>query len=175
MKVNWKIIVPAIISFILIVTFIPIFTVKADSNEEAISGYQVSYIYVDIKGAVKTPGVYRITSNTRLFQLVEIAGGLTTDALVKNINLSQKLTDESSFYIPFFNDEESSVSETELININSASLAILDTLPSVGESTAQNIIDYRKNIGSFKAIEDIMNVSGIGEATFYKIKDYICV
>ena len=143
-------------------------------DEVVDNSYTVSYIYVDIKGAIKNPSVYRVTGGTRLFQLIEIAGGLTSDCDTKNINLSKKLNDEESIYIPFLGDEISSIGEN-LVNINTATKDELDSLPGIGAVTAQAIIDYRTNIGVFKKIEDIMNVSGIGESSFEKIKDYITV
>lgn len=175
MKKYWKFVVFGfvVIAFIFGVFLIDFNQSKAD-DEVVDNSYTVSYIYVDIKGAIKNPSVYRVTAGTRLFQLIEIAGGLTSDCDTKSINLSKKLSDEESIYIPFLGDEISSISDN-LININTATKDELDSLPGIGAVTAEAIIDYRTNIGVFKKIEDIMNVSGIGESSFEKIKDYITV
>lgn len=165
-----------VLLFIFLGTILLGITLSFNSSQavEDDNSYVTSYIYVDIKGAVAKPGVYRVTRETRLFQLIEIAGGVTSDAFTKNVNLSIHLEDEDSIYIPFINDEISSVKE-ELININNASIEELDSLPGIGEVTARAIVEYRTTIGAFKKIEEIMNVAGIGEASFIKIKDYITV
>ncbi len=175
MKKYWKFVVFGfvVIAFIFGGFLIDFNQSKAD-DEVVDNSYTVSYIYVDIKGAIKNPSVYRVTAGTRLFQLIEIAGGLTSDCDTKSINLSKKLSDEESIYIPFLGDEISSISDN-LININTATKDELDSLPGIGAVTAEAIINYRTNIGVFKKIEDIMNVSGIGESSFEKIKDYITV
>lgn len=163
------------LSLIFLCSFLISFNnTKAEDEKYIDNSYVVSYIYVDIKGAVKFPNVYRVTAETRLFQLVEMSGGLLSDADIRNINLSARLTDEESIYIPFINDDERIYSD-ELINLNTATVEQLDSLPGIGIITAQNIIDYRNNIKVFQTIEEIMNVSGIGEASFAKIKDYITV
>lgn len=139
------------------------------------------FIYIDLKGQVLNPGVYKVLSNSRLFQLLNLAGGTTYNADTLAINLSLKLYDQQVIYIPSFDDNYPIISETidnspnGIININSASLEQLDTLPGIGPSTAQSIIDYRNDIGFFENIEDIMKVSGIGESTFNEIKDHITV
>lgn len=139
------------------------------------------YIYIDIKGQILNPGVYKITKDSRLFQLLSLAGGITSNADTLAINLSLKLYDQQVIYIPSFEDDYPLIVDViddnipSIININSASKDLLDTLPGVGPSTAQSIIDYRTSTGSFESIEDIMNVTGIGEATFNEIKDLITI
>ena len=131
-------------------------------------------MYIDIKGHVKNPGVYKVLVNYRLFQLLKLAGGTTSKADTLAINLSLKLHDQQVVYIPSYEDNYPIISEVVddpsqgVININSASLQLLDTLPGIGPSTAQSIIDYRTEVGFFESVEDIMNVTGIGEST-YKI------
>lgn len=142
---------------------------------------EVQYIYIDIKGQVQNPGVYKVLKESRLFQLVSLAGGTTSEADTLAINLSIKLYDQQVVYIPSYEDEYPIIievienSNSGVININSASLEQLDTLPGIGPSTAQSIIDYRTEVGFFESIEDIMNVSGIGEATFNEIKEFITI
>lgn len=159
--------------------------------------------YVDIKGAVKKPGVYQVKSNSIVNDVIKLAGGLTSGATTKNINLSQKITNEMVIYI--FKKSELTTKESikcdtkcepkiievnncittttsinndsnenSLININTASKEELMNLSGIGESKADAIIEYR-NKNKFIKIEDIMNVSGIGESAFAKIKDNITV
>lgn len=145
--------------------------------------------YVQILGAVNSPGVYEITEDTRLFMVIQAAGGLRDDASAESVNQAKPLSDGESIYIKTVEEvlkeaEESSNSdgtseESEnndgRINVNKASLAELMTLPGIGESKAKMIIDYRNEKGDFNSIEDIMNVEGIKEGTFNRIKDSIKV
>lgn len=145
--------------------------------------------YVQILGAVNSPGVYEITEDTRLFMVIQAAGGLRDDASVESVNQAKPLLDGDSIYIKTVEEvlkeaEESSNSdgtseESEdndgRINVNKASLAELMTLPGIGESKAKMIINYRNEKGDFNSIEDIMNVEGIKEGTFNRIKDSIKV
>ena len=148
-------------------------------NNEYEQQNEITYIYVDIKGAVNLPGVYKVQQNTRLFQVVNLAGGLRDDADEHAVNLSVILGDQDVIYIPTIDEEYPRITDViedeigGIVNINTADLDDLQTLPGIGPSTAQNIIDYRTDNGPFETIEDIMNVSGIGEATFEKIRDYI--
>jgi competence protein ComEA len=137
-----------------------------------------SYIYVDIKGQVEHPGVYKVLENTRLFQVVELAGGLTTEANDLLVNLSMILYDQDVVIIPSIYDEVEEIVEeptSTLIDINRASQSELETLPGIGPATAEAIINYRDNVSSFDRIEDIMNVPGIGESTYEAIKDLITI
>lgn len=146
---------------------------------------ETSYMYIDIKGQVYNPGVYKVESNTRLYQLIYKAGGLTDIADEDAINLSMILMDENVIYIPSFDDnfpalginkeDPSEIDNNQLININTASKEELMTLPGIGESTANAIIDYRTNNGSFETTENITDVAGIGDATFENIKERITV
>jgi comEA protein len=133
-----------------------------------------------ISGGVKNPGVYAINEDTRISDLINTSGGLTENAdlsfLDEKINLAQKVKDEDHIYIPTLNliGSENNISEspsTGLININTASLSDLDTLPGVGESTAQLIIDNRP----YSSIEDLKNVRGIGDSKFNSIAELITI
>ena len=141
----------------------------------------IEYIYVDIKGQVKNPGVYKLDQGSRLFQVINLAGGLTDDANSLLINMSILLEDQMNIYVPSIHDKEpidvipNEEPDDFLIDINQAGATLLETLPGIGPSTAQNIIDYRNEYGYFDTIEDIMNVPNIGEATFENIKDLITV
>ena len=139
----------------------------------------IIYIYVDIKGEVMNQGVYKVEEGTRLFQVISLAGGLTMDADVLAFNLSLNLSDEQVVYIPSVNDEYPLITENSenqengLVNINTATSILLETLPGIGPSTAKSIIDYREENGSFSSIEDLILVPGIGEITLDEIKDFI--
>ncbi|MFI3307199.1 MAG: ComEA family DNA-binding protein [Mycoplasmatota bacterium] len=137
-------------------------------------------IIVDIKGAVVSPGVYEITLGDRLIDLINLSGGLLDNANTDNINLSKILIDQDVIVICTNEDLIEIVYEPVIectcdddkVSINYASLEELMTLSSIGETTAQAIIDYRMQT-PFIELSDILNVSGIGDATYEKIKDYI--
>ena len=139
------------------------------------------YIYIDIKGEVLNPGVYKVEEGTRLFQLISISGGMTEEADQEVVNQSILLQDEMHIYIPNIDEEyegtigTNNESNSNIVNINTASKSQLETLPGIGPSTAQSIIDYREDISRFNTIEDIMNVPGIGEATYNEIETRITV
>lgn len=140
-------------------------------------------IIIHIAGCVENEGVYEIKKDSRISDAVEIAGGLTSDANTKVINLAQKLSDGQKIYIPNINEdieeyEDENInlfSYDDLVNINTANQTELETLPGIGPSTADKIIKYRKENGNFENIEDIKNVSGIGDAKYENIKDKICI
>ena len=152
---------------------------KDSLNDE--SDEDDGYIYTHITGEIKKPGVYKMKAGTRMDDLVKEAGGLTDEADIDQINLSEKLVDEERIIVPSKSgsSEEGITSaaidaKTKKININKASLSELMTLPGVGEKTAQKFIDYREQ-KKFKKIEDVMNIEGIGENKFKNIKEYISV
>lgn len=139
-------------------------------------------IIIHIAGCVENEGVYEIKKDSRISDAVEIAGGLTSDANTKVINLAQKLSDGQKIYIPNINEDIEEYEDEninlfnydDLVNINTANQTELETLPGIGPSTADKIIKYRKENGNFENIEDIKNVSGIGDAKYENIKDKIC-
>lgn len=140
-------------------------------------------IILDIDGAVNKPGVYYMKNNQVLNDLINEAGGLKQDADLSKINRAEKLVDNKKFYIPYkgeenvpnFSSASASSEEEEIINLNTASKEQLKTLPGIGDTTAEKIIKYREKVGTFKKIEDLMNVDGIGEGKYNKIKDLISV
>ncbi len=154
--------------------------------------------YVDVKGSVKKPGVYEFKENDRVIDAIKLAGGLTKNADTSNINLSKKLKSEMVIVINTKSElknnnnltcdavctreviEVNNCIETEnktnnKININTADINKLTELDGIGESKAKTIIEYRTTNGLFKNIEDIKNISGIGESLYNKIKDKITV
>lgn len=143
-------------------------------------------LVVQVVGAVPRPGVYEFPEGARIRDAIDAAGGLLTEADVEALNLAEPLTDGQKLNIPFEGDAggtpmptapgpTATPSNLELVNINTASLDQLDSLPGIGPKTAQNIIDYRTANGPFARIEDIMNVSGIGIHTFDDLKLLITV
>lgn len=158
-------------------------------------------IVVEIKGEVKKPNVYELKNGSRIYELIEEAGGPTDEADLSDINRALYLSDGQCIVIKNINDVESEEvnlneslnaevtnsiptnssgdkgekNESSVININTASKETLMTLNGIGESKAQAIIDYRDESGGFKSVDDITNVSGIGEKTLEKIKDKISI
>jgi competence protein ComEA len=151
-------------------------------------------IAVHVIGAVPRPGLYECPKGARIQDAIEAAGGLLATANADTLNLAALLEDGAQLDIPYKLGSEPVIvptqfalpssdatptatanPEIDLININTATLEELDRLPGIGPTTAQKIIDYRDANGPFAAIEDIMNVSGIGPATFEDIKKLITV
>ena len=137
-------------------------------------------IFVDVKGAVKHPGVFETTKDKRVKDLIEEAGGLLDDADTSTLNLSQRVKDQMVIYVlkhgekpKQISDGGSSSSNTDVININTANKEQLMKISGVGKTKAEAIISYREKNGDFKKKEDITKVRGIGKATFDKIKDKI--
>lgn len=174
-----------VLAVILLVISLVLYEPKKEedifSGQENSLPQQVStYIYVDIKGEVMHPGVYKVQEGSRVFQLVSLAGGYKENANTNGLNLSRILKDQQVIYIPNTTevvidivDNLPKENETIKININNAPVALLETLPGIGPSTAKAITDYIEMNSYFDSIEDIKNVPGIGVSTFEAIKDLI--
>ena len=141
-------------------------------------------VIVHITGAVPRPGVYALPQGARVQDAISAAGGFLAEAEKSQLNLAQLLEDGEKLDIPFIEGAspiittpvpEVVTATTELVNINTASLEELDTLPGIGPTTAQKIVEYREQNGPFVSIEDIINVSGIGPGTYERLKDLITV
>ena len=154
--------------------------------------------YVDIKGAIKVPQVVPVTPGMRVHDVVEMAGGVTGEADQSQVNLAQLVTDQMVIYVPKVGEEvspstealiadskvtESAVSESsgdgtsdgDLVNINTADTKMLQTLSGIGEKRAADIINYRETNGLFETVDDLDQVSGIGEKTMEKLRPLITV
>lgn len=136
-------------------------------------------VMVDVKGGVKHPGVYQFTLGQRVMDAIEKSGGFIEQADQKQINLAEKLEDEMVIYVPIKGEVNanpiisSQGNKDTIVNINSADLNELQSLTGIGPTKAQAIIDYRTKNGPYKTIKDILNVNGISEKSFEKIKDSI--
>ena len=142
-------------------------------------------ITVDVKGAVKAPGIYDLPVGSRVNDAVQKAGGLTEQADSKSLNLAQKVSDEALVYVPTKGEEAasqqagsgvaSSTSKDKKVNLNKASLEELKQVKGLGGKRAQDIIDHRESNGKFKSVDELKKVSGIGAKTIEKLKDYVTV
>ena len=150
---------------------------KPEQEEKSLQ----EWIYVDVCGAVRNPGVYRIEAGSRVFQVLEQAGGCTEEASLETVNQADLLTDGQKIRI--YTKEEAGQMEKKLqeedpllddrVDINRAGKEELMTLTGVGETRAQAILAYRETHGSFSSVEELMQVEGIKEKTYEKLKDQI--
>lgn len=133
-------------------------------------------IYVYVCGAVVNEGVYELPEGSRVYEAIEMAGGFSQQAAETYVNQAEILEDETQLYIPTVEELLKEQTENDgKVNLNTASKEELMTLSGVGEAKAESIIAYRETQGKFKSIEDIMQISGIKEGLFEKIKNYIKV
>lgn len=176
---------------------IDIFKEEEKENKENEKEETIKKVSVDIKGMINNPGVYEVDSKSRVNDVIALAGGLKEGADTSNINLAKIVSDEMTIIIystdevlekfkqevcicncPYIENDaciDNNNSNSNLININTASLEELTTLTGIGDVKAEAIIKYRNEIGKFKSKEELLNVDGIGESLFEKIKDDITV
>ena len=128
---------------------------------------------VYVSGAVATPGVYSLSEGSRVEAAVQAAGGFVSGAEQSSINMASLLADGQQINVPGVVD--TSHINVGRVNINTATVTDLDTLPGIGPTTAQAIVDYRLQHGPFQIIQDIRKVEGIGPATFENIQNFINV
>ncbi|HOU76211.1 MAG TPA: helix-hairpin-helix domain-containing protein [Candidatus Dojkabacteria bacterium] len=153
---------------------------ESSETTESVSE-QDRYVYIDVAGAVNIPGVITLPVDSIVNDAISEAGGFSSEYdksyVDKNINLAEKVTDGQKIYVPYKGEvvvEQVNLNDVGspnggLVNINTASLSELDSLPSIGPVTAQAIIDGRP----YKKIEELLEITGIGESTFDKIKEKI--
>lgn len=143
----------------------------------------INQITIHITGEVNNPGIVMLDEGARIVDALEAAGGETQNADINKLNLAYVLDDGEKLYIPGKNEEEKEYitrgngnqTKTAKVNINTAQIEELSTLPGIGEATANKIIEYRKENGKFEKIEDIKNVAGIGDSKFQNIKEMLKV
>ena len=158
---------------------------KEIKKEEKEESPEQDLITVDVKGAVKSPGIYDLPVGSRVHDAVQKAGGLTEEADSKSLNLAQKISDEALVYVPTKGEEAASQQATsgttpssskeKKVNLNKASLEELKQVKGLGGKRAQDIIDHREANGKFKSVDELKKVSGIGAKTIEKLKDYVTV
>ncbi|HEM3992463.1 helix-hairpin-helix domain-containing protein [Streptococcus suis] len=205
---KWQIALPAVAG-LLLTTFL-IFSQPAKSDQTGLTDFpqteqisnsselveetstevseEPSQLVVDVKGAVVKPGLYTLKADARVNDAVEAAGGLTSQADPKSINLAQKLSDEAVVYVASKDEKISVVTSTtassamsqeekntSLVNLNTATEADLQTISGIGAKRAADIIAYREANGGFKSVDDLNNVSGIGDKTMESIRPYVTV
>ncbi|HEP1838248.1 TPA: helix-hairpin-helix domain-containing protein [Streptococcus suis] len=205
---KWQIALPAVAG-LLMATFL-IFSQPAKSDQTGLTDFsqpqqssssqeqleevsteeseEPSQLVVDVKGAVAKPGLYTLEADARVNDAVEAAGGLTSQADPKSINLAQKLSDEAVVYVASKDENISVVASTtassamsqeeknsNLVNLNTATETDLQTISGIGAKRAADIIAYREANGGFKSVDDLNNVSGIGDKTMESIRPYVTV
>ena len=153
---------------------------QKEEKEEAV---EQDLITVDVKGAVKSPGIYDLPVGSRVNDAVQKAGGLIDNADSKSINLAQKISDEALVYVPTKEEatsqetqsSASNTKENKKVNLNKASLEELKQVKGLGAKRAQDIIDHRESNGKFKSVDELKKVYGIGAKTIEKLKEYVTV
>ncbi|HFU3725048.1 TPA: helix-hairpin-helix domain-containing protein [Streptococcus suis] len=204
---KWQIALPAVAG-LLLTTFL-IFSQPAKSDQTGLTDFpqteqtsnsselveetstevseKPSQLVVDVKGAVAKPGLYTLAAGARVNDAVDAAGGLTSQADPKSINLAQKLSDEAVVYVASKDENISVVASTTAssamsqegneskVNLNTATEADLQTISGIGAKRAADIIAYREANGDFKSVDDLNNVSGIGDKTMESIRPYVTV
>ena len=206
-----KLIIPTIFLLLYVAGFVYLLTTikniskkidKKVENTQIVEEVKNDYIYVDVKGSVSNPGVYKLEYNSRVIDAIKASGGITEEANTRFINLSKQLDDgdvivvyskkeindaknDNVVYVdtPCICEEvkndacyKEEVTKTDgKININTASLEELKTLSGIGDAKASAIIEYRNNNGNFKSIDEIKNVSGISETVYSRIKENITI
>lgn len=154
--------------------------VEEEKREETTDSETAEWIYIHVCGHVLNPGVYKLPQESRIFEAIEAAGGITEEAQESAMNLAEVLTDGQQIYIPSKEEWKESEEQTETahqddgkVNLNSASAEELMTLSGIGQAKADAIIQYREEHGGFQNIEELKEVTGIKDGVFQKVKDQI--
>lgn len=155
---------------------------EASSESTTISSSHAVKQYVDIKGAVKSPGMYQVDAEMRVFDVIELAGGFLAEADTDQVNFAQHVTDQMVIYVPKVGETAvspaaapGSSAESDLVNINTADAERLQTLPGIGPKKAAEIIQYRETNGSFQSVDELEKVAGIGKKTVEKLQQNITI
>lgn len=162
-------------------------TTTAEVATDATQERAETMIYVDIKGAVKVPGIYQLKNQQRIWDALALAGGVSEEADTAQVNYAQKVKDQMIIYVPKKGEpvpqsletlQESAPAQQNQegkINLNTATEAELQTISGIGAKKAQEIIRFRDEQGPFKTVEELKNVPGIGEKTVERLKDMLTV
>ncbi|MFV0320158.1 MAG: ComEA family DNA-binding protein [Microbacterium sp.] len=143
----------------------PVQTVPVGGGERGAAAVEPSPVYVHVSGAVRLPGLYRLHDGARVVDAVAAAGGLADDAVPSGVNLARPVSDGEQLVVPREGEAgpDAAGPADDRVNLNSASMAELETLPRIGPALAQRIIDWRDANGRFTSVEDLLAVPGIGE------------
>ena len=156
----------------------PIRIIAPESQDTA------TQVSIFVNGAVVNPGVYTLAPDSRVTDALAAAGGLTGEANIQGVNLALRLQDEAEYYVPKLGETPPAGSNMQqaqtqiqggLIDLNLASVELLDTLPGIGPALAGAIVSYRENVGPFQSIEEIQEVPKIGPVTYLNIRDLVTV
>ncbi|WP_018931568.1 helix-hairpin-helix domain-containing protein [Gracilibacillus lacisalsi] len=135
---------------------------------------------IDLKGEIKRPGVYQVSENDRVEDVIQLAGGFTNKADKQMINLAERVYDEMVIYVPSTDENLEKTqqvldtgSDDQKIKVNIASVEEMQTIPGIGEVKANAIVEYRDTYGRFEKLEDLTKVSGIGDKTVEKLEEYV--
>lgn len=161
-------------------------SIESDSESKIEVPHPPATVLIDIKGAVKLPGVYELANGERIIDAVDKAGGFLASADTRKVNLAALLVDEMVIYVPEEGEDVEGLTLPETpspedgketgqskVNINTATVEELTTLSGIGESKAKAILEYREENGLFKSVDELVNVTGIGEKSLEKIRDDI--
>ncbi len=156
--------------------------IEQDEGEEGEESEIDIHIVVDVKGAVSVPGVYELKNGSRIHEVIHLAGGFLDEADRDSVNLALRVSDEMVVYVPYEGEEQeinlfvqNEDASSGVVNLNTATESELQALQGVGPAKAAAIIQYREENGHFNTIEEITNVSGIGDKSFESLKDMISV
>lgn len=157
---------------------------EISTNEEP----ETKFLFIDVSGAVHNPMVVKVPEGSRVFEAIDLAGGIMENADTKNLNLAESLIDGEKIYVQTKEEAsskvkvDSSITNRKIetvnenkVNLNQADSIELQKLKGVGPSTAERILEYRREYGSFKSIEELKNIKGIGEKTFEKLKNNLYI
>lgn len=185
--VNKKLLGSAVAAVVLVVFLISNASIPSNSVavspsiEPSLAAIESPKIFVHLVGEVKNPGIYELDAGARLIDAILAAQGFSDSADQGSVNLARELTDGEQIIIGLVGDAPASSggsdsagnSGTGLISLSTADQALLETLPGVGPALAGRIIDYREANGGFRAVADLMNVSGIGDKVYAGLKDLV--
>ena len=168
-------------------------TTKEAEMEQSVneSAAEAEIIKVDVKGAVKSPGIFTAQAGDRVIDLISAAGSFTDKADTDKVNFAQIVEDQMVIYVPEIGEEDKGNLENiqvgssgdavtkgmsgGLVNLNTATLEDLETLTGIGPSKANAILEYRETVGKFKEVDELKKVTGIGDKTFERLRDSISV
>lgn len=152
---------------------------KSEPSDESFKANSNKILVVDIQGAIKNPGIYRLKNGAITQEVIKMAGGLLPDADVKQINQAQRVTDQMQIIVPKVgetgNANAGSSNDKKIVNINTAKVEDFQSVSGIGPKKAEKIIEFREQNGNFNDLKDLTKVSGIGDKTLESLKDQLTV